>query len=73
MDYLHISRAAMIGQSTGGAIGQVLAATQPERISRLVLSSTWTHADAYFKRQFELRRDLLRSAGVELYIRDGNL
>ena len=62
MDYLHIDRAAMVGQSTGGAVGQHLAATQPDRISRLVLSSTWTHADPYFTRLFELRRDLLRSA-----------
>ena len=46
MDYLDIDSAAMVGQSTGGAIGQHLAATQPQRISRLVLSSTWTHADA---------------------------
>jgi aminoacrylate hydrolase len=73
MDYLAIDSAALVGQSTGGAIGQHLAATQPARISRLVLSSTWTHADAYFTRLFQLRRDLLRSAGIELYARDGSL
>jgi aminoacrylate hydrolase len=73
MDYLDIDSAALVGQSTGGAIGQHLAATQPGRISRLVLSSTWTYADAYFTRLFELRRDLLRNAGIELYIRDGSL
>src|SRR4030095_10139751 len=33
----------------------------------------WTHADAYFKRLFELRRDVLRNAGIELYTRDGSL
>ncbi len=73
MDYLHIDRAAMIGQSTGGAVGQHLAATQPDRISRLVLSSTWTHADPYFTRLFEQRRGLLRRAGIELYTREGSL
>ncbi|HTS51698.1 MAG TPA: alpha/beta hydrolase [Burkholderiales bacterium] len=73
MDHLDIRSAAMVGQSTGGAIGQHLAATQPNRISRLVLCSTWTHADAYFTRLFELRRDLLRSAGLEMYTRDGSL
>src|SRR6185295_18641397 len=67
-----IDRAAMVGQSTGGAIGQHIAATYPQRISRLVLSSTWTHADAYFRRLFELRRDLLRDAGLELYTREGS-
>ncbi len=73
MDHLDIEAAALVGQSTGGAIGQHLAATQPQRISRLVLSSTWTHADAYFKRLFELRRDVLRKAGLELYTRDGSV
>ena len=73
MDHLRIDSAALVGQSTGGAIGQHLAATQPHRISRLVLSSTWTHADAYFTRLFELRRDVLRNAGVELYTREGSL
>jgi aminoacrylate hydrolase len=73
MDYLHIGRAAMVGQSTGGAVGQHLAATRPDRISRLVLSSTWTHADPYFTRLFELRRDSLRSAGIEVHTREGSL
>jgi aminoacrylate hydrolase len=73
MDYLHIDRATMVGQSTGGAVGQYLASVQPERISRLVLSSTWTHADPYFTRLFELRRDSLRSAGIELHTREGSL
>lgn len=73
MDHLGIESTALIGQSTGGAIGQYLAATHPERISRLVLSSTWTHADPYFTRLFELRRDLLRSAGMELFTRSGSL
>jgi pimeloyl-ACP methyl ester carboxylesterase len=73
MDHLGIDDAALIGQSTGGAIGQYLAAMQPQRIARLVLSSTWTHADAYFRRQFELRRDMLRSAGIDIYTRTGTL
>jgi aminoacrylate hydrolase len=73
MDHVGIERTAMIGQSTGGAIGQHLAAVHPSRITRLVLSSTWTHADAYFTRQFTLRKELLRGAGVALYTRAMNL
>jgi pimeloyl-ACP methyl ester carboxylesterase len=53
MDYLHIERTAMVGQSTGRSCRH-LAATQQDRISRLVLSSTWTHADPHFTRLFEL-------------------
>ena len=73
MDHLGIEQAAMIGQSTGGAIGQYLAATHPDRLSRLVLSSTWTHGDPYFTRQFRLRHDMLRNASIELYTRTGSL
>lgn len=56
-----------VGHSTGGAIGQRLAARHPERLAALVLSATWTHPDAYFQRLFRLRRDVLRTAGGELY------
>jgi aminoacrylate hydrolase len=73
MDHLGLERAAMIGQSTGGAIGQYLAAAHLRRISGLVLSSTWTHADPYFRRQFELRRELLLAGRVDLYTRAGSL
>ena len=55
MDSLQIERAHLVGLSTGGAIGQTLAITQPQRIARLVLSSTWTHCDPWFRRLFERR------------------
>jgi aminoacrylate hydrolase len=73
MDYLDIDGAAVVWQSTGGAIGQHLAASQPDRISRLVLSSTWTHADAYFTRLFELLRLAAQRGDGALYTRDGSL
>jgi aminoacrylate hydrolase len=60
---------AIVGHSTGGAIGLCLAATHPERVQRLVLSATWTHADGYFRRLFEARRELLERGAGELYQR----
>lgn len=69
MEALGIDRAHLIGHSTGGAIGQVLALDRPERIDRLVLSSTWTAADAYFRRLFEVRGRILRDSGPEAYVR----
>lgn len=69
MDHLKIERAHLVGQSTGGAIGQTLAATRPERVGKLVLAGTWARADAYFLRLFEARRELLMSAGITAYIR----
>ena len=36
---------------------------------RLVLSATWTHADGYFRRLFEARRELLERGAGRLYQR----
>lgn len=69
MDHLGIARAHLIGHSTGGAIGQTLALDRPERIDRLVLSATWTAADAYFRRLFEVRGETLRASGPAAYVR----
>ncbi len=69
MDALGIERAHLIGHSTGGAIGQTLGLDRPERIDRLVLSATWTAADAYFRRLFEVRARILRDSGPEAYVR----
>ena len=69
MDALGIARARIVGWSTGGAIGQTLAIEQPQRIERLVLCSTWTHCDTWFRRLFDARREILRVGGAELYAR----
>jgi aminoacrylate hydrolase len=68
MDALKIDRAHVVGHSTGGAIGQTLAAEQPGRIDRLVLSSSWTHCDPFFRRLFEARRKMYQTAGPELHV-----
>jgi aminoacrylate hydrolase len=69
MDHLKIERAQLVGHSTGGAIGQTLAATRPERLASLVIYSSWTKADAFFKRVFEARRTLLTTSGAAAYVR----
>ena len=67
MDALKIGRAHIVGLSTGGAIGQTLAIENPERIARLVLASTWTHCDPWFRRLFEARRRMYELCGPELH------
>lgn len=57
------------GHSTGGAMGQVLAVEHPERIDRLVLSSTWAKTDSFFRRLFEVRSLLLRELGPAEYLK----
>ena len=69
MDHLKIERAHLVGHSTGGAIGQTMALTRPERLASLVLYATWTRADPFFRRVFEARRSLLTAAGTAAYAR----
>lgn len=67
MDALDIGSTHYVGHSTGGAMGQVIAQDHPERIASLVLSATWPGRDAYFRRCFETRREVLDKLGLESY------
>jgi aminoacrylate hydrolase len=69
MDHLGLAKVHLVGHSTGGAIGQTLAATHPERLASLVIYASWTKADPFFRRVFEARRALLTEAGTNAYIR----
>jgi aminoacrylate hydrolase len=68
MDVLKIDCAHLVGHSTGGAIGQVLAIEHPERLVKIVMSSTWTKADGFFRLCFETRRTLLLKSGADAYV-----
>ena len=61
MDGLGIEAAHLVGHSTGGAIGQVIALEHPRRLRSLVLSATWAGPDPYFQRLFESRKGVLLS------------
>jgi aminoacrylate hydrolase len=67
MHALRIARAHIVGLSTGGAIGQTLAIEQPGRVDRLVMCSTWTHCDPWFRRLFEARRLMYEQCGSDLH------
>jgi aminoacrylate hydrolase len=69
MDALGVDSAHLVGHSTGGAIGQVIALEHPRRLRSLVLSATWAGPDPYFRRLFESRKGVLLSQGVEAYVR----
>ncbi|GAB3467341.1 alpha/beta fold hydrolase [Polaromonas eurypsychrophila] len=73
MDTAEVERAIIVGHSTGGAIAQYLAAHFPARVSAVVLGSTWSYADAYFRALFETRAQVLRHTGFEAYQRLGKL
>lgn len=67
MDVLGLPSAHIVGLSTGGAIGQTLAVEAPQRIRKLVMCSTWTHCDPWFRRLFEARKLMYQQAGSELH------
>ena len=73
LDAAGVARAHLLGHSTGGAIGQQLAAHHPERVDRLVLGATWCTPDPYVRALFTLRAEILRRAGVETYAALGGL
>lgn len=73
IDQLGFAKVHWCGHSTGGAMGQVLAISQPDRIGRLVLSATWARTDAFFRRLFEVRADVLRRLGPAAYLKSSAL
>jgi aminoacrylate hydrolase len=73
LDALGIRRAHIVGHSTGGAIAQVLAIQHPGRLASVVLSATWTKADAYFRRLFTLRKEILQRLGPSVYLQASTL
>jgi len=73
IDELGFAKVHWCGHSTGGAMGQVLAISQPDRIDRLVLSATWAKSDAFFRRLFEVRAQVLRELGPAAYLKSSAL
>jgi aminoacrylate hydrolase len=69
MDHAKVERAHFVGHSTGGAIGQVLAARAPERVASLVLYASWAELDPQMALCLETRRRILRGMGEAEYHR----
>jgi aminoacrylate hydrolase len=73
MDALEVKRAHLVGHSTGGAIAQILALDHPNRVASIVLSGSWTKPDAYFRRFYGLRKDILLRLGPSAYVAANSL
>jgi aminoacrylate hydrolase len=54
-------------------MAQVLAIDHPKRFASVVLSATWTKADAYFRRLFSLRKEILQRLGPSMYLQESTL
>lgn len=73
MDALGLPKASLVGHSTGGAIGQVIAARHPQRIDRLVLYGTWATLCPQMRLCMDVRRRLLRAEGAAAFHRSSPL
>jgi aminoacrylate hydrolase len=71
LDAARIDAAVLVGHSTGGAIAQSLAVQIPNRVSGMLISSTWCKPGNYFRRVFEFRRSLLEIGAVDLFHQAG--
>jgi aminoacrylate hydrolase len=69
MDALHIDSAHLVGHSTGGAIGQIIGIESPKRLRSIVMYASWTKADEYFRRVFEIRKAIVLQQGAMAYMR----
>src|SRR5258707_4123804 len=73
MDALGLDRVHLVGHSTGGAIAQILALEHPKRLASIVLAASWTRPDAYFRRLFALRKEILLRLGPAAYLQSPKL
>lgn len=67
LDTEAITRADLVGHSTGGTVVQTLALDAPDRVGRLVISGSWPAPDARFRLLFEARLALLEQGQPETY------
>ncbi len=54
----------VVGSSTGGAIAQLLAIEHRALLRSATIISSIARADAYYRRQFDMRRRMLRDSGL---------
>jgi len=73
LDALEISKAHIVGHSTGGAIAQILGIEHPQRLASLSICASWPKADAYFRRLFALRKEILAKLGPTSYVQANSL
>jgi 3-oxoadipate enol-lactonase len=65
LDHLEIARAAFVGLSIGGMVGQVFALRYPEKLSGLVLCSTGNRTEPQAKATIEERILKVRAEGLK--------
>ncbi|WP_312663601.1 alpha/beta fold hydrolase [Pantoea sp. CTOTU49201] len=65
---LELDRPILVGHSTGGAIGQILASRHPQLLAGMVQYASWAKSDMHFNWCFRMRRALLLGSTLEEYV-----
>lgn len=69
MDAVGVDRAHVVGHAIGGIVGLELAMRQPERLRSVTVVNGWGRADAFLRRCFEVRKEILKASGPAAYVR----
>ena len=69
MDAAGVDAAHVVGHAIGGIVGLQLAMTQPQRLRSVTVVNGWGRADAFLRRCFEVRREILKASGPRAYVR----
>ena len=59
--------AHIVGSSTGGVIGQIMALDHPDVVRTVTMGSAWAVPDDYFRHQFETRKRILQESDLRVY------
>lgn len=69
LDDLGIEKIHCVGHAVGAVIAQDMALRHPDRVASIVMAGAWARIDPYFRRVFEIRKDLLKHCGRMAYVR----
>ena len=69
LDHLGIGSAHVVGHAIGGIVGLELAMMQSARLRSVTVVNGWARADAFLRRCFEVRKEILRVSGPKAYVR----
>jgi aminoacrylate hydrolase len=69
LDHIGVDSAHVVGHAIGGIVGLELAMSQPKRLRSVTVVNGWGRADAFLRRCFEVRREILKASGPKAYVR----
>jgi aminoacrylate hydrolase len=69
LDHAGVDAAHVVGHAIGGIVGLELAMTDPKRLRSVTVVNGWGRADAFLRRCFEVRKEILKASGPRAYVR----